>query len=189
MSIPVLLLGPIQFVDFELPAAITWGGGQSLIVHRLPGGGRIIDAMGRDDAPITWSGIFTGTDATSRAHALDLMRAEGSIWALTWQDFFYSVAIASFEADYRRPNWIPYRITCTVLQDEASALVATALATPQSVANDLATAATYSATQSATVPDVFPSGATDLSAASLLAASAAQQAAASGYLARAARNG
>jgi hypothetical protein len=186
MTIPVLLLGPIQFTAFELPAAITWGGAQSLIVHRLPGGDRIIDAMGRDDAPITWSGIFTGPDATLRAHALDLMRAEGAVWPLTWQDFFYSVVISRFEADYRRPNWIPYRITCTVLRDEASALVETALSPAQSVANDLATAATYSG--SPATSDAFASGPADLTTAPDLAGTAAQQAAASGYFARAARN-
>ncbi len=188
MSVSSLLLGPIQFADFELPASITWGGAQNLVVHRLPGGDRVIDAMGRDDRPITWSGIFTGSDATLRAHALDLMRAEGGIWPLTWQDFFYSVAISSFEADYRRSNWIPYRVTCTVLRDEASALVETALSAVQSAADDLATAATYSTAQSASVSDVFASGPTNLGSASALAGSAAQQATASGYLARAARN-
>jgi hypothetical protein len=189
MSLPNLLLGPIQFTDFELPAAITWGGAQNLVVHRLPGGDRIIDAMGRDDAPITWSGIFTGTDATLRAHELDLMRAEGNTWPLTWEDFFYSVVISHFEADYRRTNWIPYRITCIVVRDEASALVNTALSSVQSVADDLATAATWSLSPAITAPDVFASGPTNLTSASALAGSAAQQAAASGYLARAARNG
>ena len=45
MSNQTLLLGSVQFADFELPTSITWGGAQSLAVHRLPGGVRVIDAM------------------------------------------------------------------------------------------------------------------------------------------------
>jgi hypothetical protein len=90
MPVSYLLFGPVLFQDFELPASITWGGAHSLAIHRLPGGARIIDAMGRDDADITWSGIFSGEDASFRARALDLMRAEGSVWPLTWDSFFYS---------------------------------------------------------------------------------------------------
>ena len=36
---------------------------------------------------------------------------------------FYTVLISEFRADYRNGWWIPYRIVCTVLQDEASALL------------------------------------------------------------------
>jgi len=188
MSIPVLTLGPVQFTDFELPATISWGGTQSLTIHRLPGGARIIDAMGRDDAPVSWSGIFSGPDATSRAHLLDQMRADGSVWPLTWQDFTYSVVIARFDANDRRSNWIPYRITCAVLSDNSGSPAAVLLSAAQSVVQDLAVAAGLSSSQSATPVDSFSAGSIDLSMAPALAATAAQQATASFYLARAARN-
>ena len=146
MPITQLLLGPILFQDFELPASIGWGGAQSLTVHRLPGGTRVIDAMGRDDAEITWSGIFSGQNASARARALDLMRADGGLWPLTWESHFYSVVISSFEAEHRRPNWIPYRLSCTVLQDETAALLQSAAASvldlAAGLAQDLAMAAT-----------------------------------------------
>ena len=102
-------------------------GRQRLAVHGLPGGVRVIDALGRDDADIVWSGVFSGSDAAARARALDLMRAEGGFWPLTWDWFFYTVVIARFDADYTRSNWIPYRITCTVLRDETAAAVETAV--------------------------------------------------------------
>jgi hypothetical protein len=188
MSSPYLALGPVQFADFELPANVSWGGAQSLAVHKLPGGGRVIDAMGRDDAPINWSGIFTGQDAVARAHALDLMRVEGSIWPLTWLDFTYSVLISRFEANFHRANWIPYRITCVVLRDEAGAAAETLLSAAQTALQDTATAAALSATTAIAPVDSFASGAADLSFAAALAATAAQQATASFYLARAARN-
>ncbi len=140
MSYTYLLLGPVLFQDFELPPSVSWGGAQSLTVHKLPGGTRIIDSMGRDDAEITWTGVFSGSDAGLRARAIDLMRADGGLWPLTWETFFYSVVVSRFEADYRRPNWIPYRITCTVLRDEAEAVVAAALSIGASVLADLTSA-------------------------------------------------
>ncbi len=48
--------------------------------------------------------------------------------------------VTRFEADYRRPNWIPYKLACTVLQDEAEAVVDTVLSLATSTAADLAAA-------------------------------------------------
>ncbi len=143
MANSTLLLGPILFQDFELPASIAWGGKQAVTIHCLPGGTRIIDAMGRDDADITWSGIFSGPDAGLRARAVDLMRADGSLWPLSWDSYFYSVVVRRFEADYRRPNWIPYKIACVVLRDEAEEVVETALSLATGLATDLAAASAF----------------------------------------------
>lgn len=118
-----LLIGPVLLEAFELPARVFWGGRQRLAVHRLPGGRRVIDALGRDDADIAWQGVFSGEDAAARARAMDLMRAGGRIWPLSWGSWFYSVTVHRFEASYERDNWIPYRIACTVLRDEADGLL------------------------------------------------------------------
>lgn len=59
MSDIVLVLGPIAFADFEIPERIRFGGNQRLAVHQLPGGRRVVDALGRDDGEICWSGVFT----------------------------------------------------------------------------------------------------------------------------------
>jgi hypothetical protein len=135
-----LLLGPILFQDFELPERVRWGGQQRLTVHNLPGGVRVIDSLGRDDSDIVWSGVFSGDDAAVRARALDLMRAEGGSWSLTWEWFFYTVVIARFDADYTRSNWIPYRVTCKVVRDETAAAVEATVSLATSVLGDLASA-------------------------------------------------
>jgi hypothetical protein len=135
-----LILGGVLFQDFELPERISWGGQQRLSVHRLPGGVRVIDAMGRDDAQIVWSGMFSGANAAERAQMIDLMRVDGAVWPLVWDSFFYSVVVAVFQADYRRANWIPYRIACTVLRDEAEAMVAVAASLAASGLADLTSA-------------------------------------------------
>ncbi len=135
-----LLIGPVLLQDFELPERVLWGGRQRLAVHRLPGGRRVIDAMGRDDADIAWSGAFSGEDAVLRSRAIDLMRADGGVWPLTWGSFFYSVVVSRFDADYSRPNWIPYRIACTVLRDEAAAVVEEGLSLAAGILGDVAEA-------------------------------------------------
>jgi hypothetical protein len=139
-----LLLGPVLFQDFELPERIAWGGEQRLAVHCLPGGARVIDALGRDDAQIAWSGVFSGSNAAIRARLVDLLRAGGAVWPLTWNTFFYSVIIRLFEAEYTRSNWIPYRIACTVVRDEAEALVETATSLGAGILADLSAASAAS---------------------------------------------
>lgn len=141
MSDVALLLGPIVFQDFEVPSGINFGGRQRLALHSLPGGARIIDAMGRDDAQISFSGIFSGSDATLRARSLDELRVAGIPLPLTWDVFFYTVLISDFRADYRSGQWIPYRIVCTVVQDEASVLLEPAVSVATAVLADIGAAA------------------------------------------------
>jgi len=136
----VLVLGPVVFQDFEVPSGILFGGSQRLAVHRLPGGTRVIDALGRDDARISFSGYFSGSDATLRARTLDELRATGIVLPMTWDVFYYSVLISELTADYQNGWWIPYRITCTVLRDEASFLEEAALSLAASVLSDAASA-------------------------------------------------
>jgi hypothetical protein len=143
MSDVVLLLGPIAFRNFEIPSRINFGGSQRMAVHRLPGGVRVIDALGRDDAQISFSGIFVGSNATLRARGLDELRAEGIALPLTWDVFYYTVLISSFHADYRNERWIPYRITCTVLCDEASAFAQLAPSLATAALADIGMAAVY----------------------------------------------
>lgn len=135
-----LVLGTVLFRNFELPEQIAWGGAQRLHVHKLPGGGRVIDAMGRDDGEIVWSGTFSGPDAGQRARLVDLLRSNGDAVALTWDRFFYSVYIAQFHAEYAQANWIPYRIVCSVLRDEAAATTGGVISVATDIAADLATA-------------------------------------------------
>ena len=135
-----LTLGSVSFRDFELPGAIAFGGRQALKVHRLPGGGRVIDTLGRDDADIGWAGVLAGGGAADRARVLDRMRADGGVLPLQWDAFSYLVVISDLHLSYRGPWWIPYRIRCTVLADQAAGSVAPALVALPSIASDLAAA-------------------------------------------------
>ena len=138
-----LLLGPIVFQDFEIPSGVNFGGRQRIALYRLPGGSRVIDALGRDDAQISFSGIFAGPSATLRARSLDELRVAGAALPLTWDVLFYTVLISEFRADYRTSWWIPYRIVCTVLQDEASTLTQGTASLTAATLSDIGTAAGY----------------------------------------------
>ena len=137
----ILVLGSVLFQDFEVPSGIGFGGRQRLTVHRLPGGTRVIDALGRDDAQITFSGFFSGPDATLRARSLDEARVAGVALPITWDVFFYTVLISDFRAEYQKSWWVPYRITCTVLRDEASAVIQPTTSIVTSLLSDLNVAA------------------------------------------------
>ncbi|MGC1411090.1 MAG: hypothetical protein WA864_19375 [Acetobacteraceae bacterium] len=143
MSDVTLILGPVAFQDFEVASGVNFGGRQRLALHRLPGGSRVIDALGRDDAQISFSGIFSGSDATLRARSLDQLRVVGVALPLTWDVLFYTVLIAEFQASYRNGWWIPYRIVCTVLRDEASALVQLAASLATTALADIGAASGY----------------------------------------------
>ena len=138
-----LTLGPVTFSSFEVPERIGFGGGQKLTVHQLPGGTRVVDAMGRDDAQVVWSGAFSGADAADRMRVLDALRVAGIALPLTWDAFFYTVIISQFQVEYTTPWWITYRMVCTVVQDEAAEVVAVATSLATSVMSDLAQAASY----------------------------------------------
>jgi hypothetical protein len=146
-----LTLGPVAFAGFELPSSITVGGRQRLAVHRLPGGLRIIDALGPDPADINFSGIFTGPDAADRARLLDVLRVAGETLPLAWDAFIYTVIVESFEADYRSPWWVPYRLSCTVLRDEAASLTTAAIELAPTLSADLLSAGSFAATASAAI--------------------------------------
>jgi hypothetical protein len=139
----LLQLGGVTLQGFEVPGRVTFGGAQALAVHKLPGGVRIIDAMGRDDADLAWSGVMSGGDASDRAKLLDGMRAAGALLPLSWDQFFYSVIISKLKLDYCSPWWIYYEISCKVLEDEAQAEADILVSAASSIASDLASAGAY----------------------------------------------
>lgn len=113
-------LGPVLLDSIEVPERIQFGGEQQLIVHKLPGGGRIVNAMGRDDMPLTWSGYLEGQAANSRAMLLDGLRQSGQQITLAWSIYSFTVVVQHFVATYTRDIWIPYEISCVVVRDNAA---------------------------------------------------------------------
>src|SRR5271154_5082483 len=96
MTNVVLTLGGVPFQDMEVPEKISFGGQQRVAVQNLIGGGRVVATLGIDDGRISFSGIFSGTDAVARAQMLDAARASGLAVPLVWDSFYYTVIIADF---------------------------------------------------------------------------------------------
>lgn len=108
-----------SFAGAEVPEKIQFGGKQKLVTHEMVGGKRVVDAMGRSDAPLAWSGMLLGQDALRRARYLDYLRISGKQCALTWSEMYFLVVVEEFTADFERFYKIPYHISCTVVQDLA----------------------------------------------------------------------
>lgn len=112
-----LTLGTITFqnYDYAPPNRMPFGGQQAMIVHKLPGGNRVIDTLGPDEDDISWSGFFLSPNALFWCRRLDGLRAQGLVQTLTFAGTSRQVIIKSFRAHIRRyPNWVEYEIDCTV---------------------------------------------------------------------------
>lgn len=117
MADVVLKLGDFTFERNEIPEEMPFGGEQALVVHRLVGGTKIVQAMGDFTGPISWSGWLEGQDALSRARQLTAMRVAGVPVVLTWSEQSYAVLIHAFTPVFRRFYKIPYQITVEVIED------------------------------------------------------------------------
>src|ERR1700726_708727 len=113
-------LGPVTFLGQEVPERISIGGAQALRVYKYPGGQRTIDAMGRDDAPLAWSGIMIGPYAEQRMLLLDSLRVAGQPLTLAFGTMTYTVVIETFTGHYLRTNHCVYEIGCVVQQDNSA---------------------------------------------------------------------
>jgi hypothetical protein len=109
-----LTLGPIRFSGLAKPQAIPIGGRQEIAVHKLPGGARVLDVMGPDNAEICWTGYLDESNSSAIAQAIDALRQSAQVLTLAWDIFSYQVIISEFLCSITHIP-MPYRITCTVL--------------------------------------------------------------------------
>lgn len=131
--------GAFTFSGAEVPENIAFGGSQLLDVQKMIGGRRRVNAMGADDMPLGWSGMFLYSSALSRARFLDSVRREGLLCTLSWDALLYQVTISEFRATYKYPFRIPYTIQFEVVQDQTATIDSVPAITPaQSLATDMA---------------------------------------------------
>lgn len=139
-----LVLGEVTFTGFEVPSRISIGGAHAVTIHKLPGGRRVVDAMGVDDAAISWSGYFTGPEAAMRARLVDAMRQNGDQVSLSFGDYVFSVIVVHFEYDLQdRGAVISYRIRTERVSEQIIAGDSSLAGIFSSLLSDIATAAAY----------------------------------------------
>ena len=91
---------------------------------------------------ISFCGTFSGVDAAQRARVLNSLRVTGSPLILSWDIFYYTVGTKLIlNANYENSAWIPYRISCTVVQDMATTVPPAMISLGNSVLTDLGVAA------------------------------------------------
>lgn len=137
-----VVLGSVIFEGHEVPSRIGVGGAQAVTIHRLPGGGRIIDAMGVDDGAIVWSGFFTGPAAASRARLVDAMRQGGQLVGLSFGDYAFNVVVVHFEYELQdRGALLSYRIRTEIVPDDLGQSDGSSNSILAALSNDIASAA------------------------------------------------
>ncbi|MCQ8277790.1 hypothetical protein NFI95_04945 [Acetobacteraceae bacterium KSS8] len=136
-----VVLGSLVLSGAEAPSRITIGGRQLAAIHKLPGGARIIDAMGPDDNAVVWQGIFIGPTAASRVRMVDALRTQGLPCTLSFGDYLFEVIVVDFRYSYEsRGAVISYSIRAEKTQAGAETTSATAL---ESAIADCATATQF----------------------------------------------
>lgn len=147
-----VVLGPLTLTGPEAPTRIVIGGAHLAAIHKLPGGGRVIDAMGPDDGAVVWQGVFIGPTAASRVRTVDAIRISGQPCTLAFGDYMFEIMIVEFQYSYEsRGAVISYHLraekTAPATQDVSQTALEGAfsdcvLAT-QFVTNTQASIATY----------------------------------------------
>lgn len=99
-SSPVVI-GGMVLTGLEVPDELVFGGRQELVVHRLLGGGRVVDAVGNDPERLTLKGRFVGPEAQARAMALARMREAGAPVSFAAAGISCTVWIAQFRFAYQ----------------------------------------------------------------------------------------
>ncbi|MCG7388746.1 hypothetical protein [Pantoea sp. ACRSB] len=122
-----LRLGDFEFLDFEVPERIAIPGRQKTVLHQMVGGKRVIDVLGVEYDPLTWSGVITGSQSGDRVKALEQMRDAGETLTLTLDEYSFKVVITSFVPVYEFIYRRPYSIEVAIVANNASPLKVDAL--------------------------------------------------------------
>jgi hypothetical protein len=118
---PLLTLGQFSFVDLESPDRIIVRTKQRLVVHHLGSGSAAIDSLGTDIEAVSFTGIFTGTNAATRIQSIENIRSQNIPTSLRWASRTLTVIIHEFNLQYITNQWIPYKLSCLVVSAGLSA--------------------------------------------------------------------
>lgn len=114
-------------MEFEVPDKVTIAGRHKTVLHQMVGGKRVIDVLGVEYAPLTWSGVITGSQSGDRVNALERMRDAGKKLRLTLDNYSFTVVITSFTPVYEFIYRRPYSIEVAIVANNASPLKVDAL--------------------------------------------------------------
>ncbi|TDR79999.1 hypothetical protein [Paludibacterium purpuratum] len=136
-----LTLGDFEFQGLEVPEAITVGAQQQTAVHKLVGGGRIVDVLGVEYDNLTWSGWLVGASAQTRAKRLEALRDAGKPLLFNLDHYALTVLIAGVTTRFEHAYRLGYGIDLLVIGPAPLPSNAPAAASPDDlIDNDIASA-------------------------------------------------
>ena len=160
-------IGSVVLQGVEVPSELVFAGQQQTVVHKLPGGDRVINTLGADPGPITFSGMLTGPATSSRYQALDAMRVAGSPVSLMAAGQSFQAIVTAFRYTFQqRGAVVPYELTVEIIPQLASAqstagtsilsslIGSDAASAVTSVGNTIASATSYVATLATTAQSI-----------------------------------
>ncbi|EXF95807.1 hypothetical protein HK44_020705 [Pseudomonas fluorescens HK44] len=112
-----VILGDFEFQGLEVPESATPGAGkQQLVMHKLVGGKRVIDVMGVDYEPISWSGWILGATAGQRVTELETLRDAGEPLAFSLDGYHFRVILSDFVPRFEHVYRRHYSLELTVIE-------------------------------------------------------------------------
>ena len=126
MGLDNLVLGGITFTDQEVPESIAFPVHQSVAIHELIGGKRVIQTLGTFYPTVSWSGILRYDTALSRSLALKRMEASAQPQKLTHLQDAYSVIVTQYLPTTRNRYKIEYQISVEIVSDISGQTTVTA---------------------------------------------------------------
>jgi len=123
MATDALILGPFVFDDWSTPDHLPFGGRQQVIIHRMPGGSRVVDCMGPDDHERIIVGKLYGSDAINQALMLDALRSSGSELPYSNGVEARTVVIAEFSPRMIKVNYIEFDMTLVTSDDSGGGAI------------------------------------------------------------------
>lgn len=124
-----LTLGDFVFQDQEIPENLSLGFAQMLAVHTLIGGKRVIQTLGIDYDPVTWTGVIRSTasqKADQRSRLLLRMMSEGAVVRLSYETLAFDVVVNKYQANIISSIKVEYSITIEIQSDRSGATTSSA---------------------------------------------------------------
>lgn len=138
-----VIIGPITLAGLEIPELFDRAASMQPVIHRLIGGGRVVQLLGLDPKRRELRGILTGNDAVDRAILLEALRDSGAAVALTIGAWSENVVVIALDLQYTaRGNVIRYRLEAEALPAAPTLLTTTVSSVVGDAVSDLAAAVT-----------------------------------------------
>lgn len=114
-----LSIGPVTLAEEEHPSEIAFPLVQVVATHQLPGGGLVVQRMGPQYQPVTWTGaLFQDVnDIDARMSALEALLTAGVQQRLAWGKRAFDVLVTAFTPTYRNKIEGGYSITVRIMRD------------------------------------------------------------------------